>query len=837
MTETRPTSEDVKIEPSAEKEKQERLQNFEKEKQEQLRRLWMMIFVKNATENYPGFDLRDIAQADKELFTLTEGEEIVTDDDAIIKTILDKYDNNREGFKDFFRAKGRFEFAVHKKAYGEGPDFDGLITLEVVLKKAGIDIGKPELVETGQEPPKNKIGIELGGLFGIKIPKGWNNIKDRTVLVDHHLLGSKEEQITEGYLQPEEEGMITKISVAQMFYEGMNSLGLYDHLPPEEQEALKKMVQFVSQADNLNYPGQHQKEAFRNSDKTVLGLYRFINSGKVDELFEYFKDGGDPTKELSDNGLRRLGLIYKSTSGQHEGKPVNRSEQRKEAIEKSLKMIEKKVAVGFLVKVPFGDKILKFLVDYIPQDASKEEKDGIPLRPEATFASGYDGIILYNEKTHSYFINLHPESEKILDTKLPQGVNVRNKMLIKNVADKRPLQISLRDLLGKLGVDIYTILKTNNGLATAIEKNEQWMKTDRTIASEKPSTTKKGVEEPESPKTQSEQTLTDDKRTKEPEPPAEQPKQQPPGTKEKSKEPEKRIGEIFEITNKFTKGERHWGLLRDENPTGKDCVVEDPINFIPKEDVVYQVEISRYNEKMDIYLIKVTEKKEPIKYQEKWIDAAQIIWYKDERKPENSHWSIPSDVDFAEKGHKHVIITKAPEDFDPEKLPQGSKVLFRILNEIPKIIFAEIVETKGLEQQAEQKTESDDREQTPETPPKIEIKEQKYENARLLFENEDWIFLLPDGRKVLISDELKDKERQLNGLYAITVKISEEGGKLLVIEMEPMLETTEEIVSEKVDGTTQGDGDDIDDQKGKKGKDKPWRGPNKKNGGKNGGEE
>jgi GTPase Era involved in 16S rRNA processing len=135
-------------------------------------------------------------------------------------------------------------------------------------------------------------------------------------------------------------------------------------------------------------------------------------------------------------------------------------------IEKALKMIKKLEKNGFVVETKNG---LKFLVDYL----NERRKEGIPLRVDAVFASGYDGVIVYDENKESYFINLHPELPHHLRVKIEGGINVRGKMFIRDASDKEPLKVSLKKILEAVGVDFS---KLTDNLKKAIEKNEEWMK-------------------------------------------------------------------------------------------------------------------------------------------------------------------------------------------------------------------------------------------------------------------------------------------------------------------------------------------------------------------------
>ena len=406
---------------------------FEKlSEKEKLKRLWATLFIRAAEEKF------DDVEREKD------------DPDTILEKVNLKLDEFRKWLKE-----SKFKWAVHGKKFSLAQkDIDVKFSLWL-LKKAGLNIEDLVEVPIGEEAKENRINIDFGGIFGIKIPSSKEVKTNKTVIIDHHPKMTKVDE--ELNLTEEDYQLLLKTSASQMIFEGLDSLGLFKE---EEREAISKMIEFITFMDNKNYPSQHNLKTFKESWQTVLGLYQYISP---DKLLEYFKKGKKPTEILSKEEMKELGLIYKNKKT---GEIIDKSKERKEMIEKALKMIKKLEKNGFVVETKNG---LKFLVDYL----NERRKEGIPLRVDAVFASGYDGVIVYDENKESYFINLHPELPHQLRVKIEGGINVRGKMFIRDASDKEPLKVSLKKILEAVGVDFS---KLTDNLKKAIEKNEEWMK-------------------------------------------------------------------------------------------------------------------------------------------------------------------------------------------------------------------------------------------------------------------------------------------------------------------------------------------------------------------------
>ena len=411
-----------------------REKKFEKlSEKEKLKRLWITLFIR-ATEDK--FDEVDPEKDDP-------------------GTILEKVEPRLDEFKKWLR-KRKFKWAVHGKKFSSAQrDTDVKFALWL-LKKAGLDIKDTVEVPVGESAVKNRINIDFGGIFGIKIPSRKEVQTDKTIIIDHHPKMTKpiEEELN---LTEEDYPILLKTSASQMIFEGLDSLDLF---PQEERETIKKTIEFISFMDNKNYPHQHNLKTFKESWRTVLGLYQYI---PPDKLLEYFKKGKEPTEILSEKELKELGLIYKNKKT---GEIINRARERREMIEEALRTIKKLEKNGFVVETKNG---LRLLVDYLTTYREK----GIPLRVDAVFASGYDGVIVYDENKESYFINLHPELPSQIRPEIKGGINIRGKMFIRDASDKEPLKVSLKEILEAIGGDFS---KMSSNLKKAIERNEEWIK-------------------------------------------------------------------------------------------------------------------------------------------------------------------------------------------------------------------------------------------------------------------------------------------------------------------------------------------------------------------------
>lgn len=341
--------------------------------------------------------------------------------------------NQKEGHQKFVKATRRIwekNFATHKVLrngeYINFPDFDAKITFGL-FRLAGFkfDERKDVVYVMPGEEAKDRINLDTGNKSGLKVAKDWKNLTDT---FDHHT-----------------EAAPLDTSTAKIVYQTLTELGLL-----EKNEALDRLVEFTTQMDNKNYPDQ--EKYFFQSWRTVLGLHHYISFKK---LYEYFKSGRKPHEFLSEEEIKELGIS------------PSVSQERKKLIEQSIKMVEKLARKGYEIETSYG----KFFIDYTSEETNEASKK-IPLRTDAILAKGYQGTVLYNQKTESFFINLNSQTPEKFDFDLIGAINLRGKMLIKPVSDKNPLQVSLREIIEKLGGDPE---EAKGKLKEALEKNDLWI--------------------------------------------------------------------------------------------------------------------------------------------------------------------------------------------------------------------------------------------------------------------------------------------------------------------------------------------------------------------------
>lgn len=380
------------------------------------------------------------------------------------KKLIDKV--RRMNLAEIFTRKGSFNFAVHRRYQGgkyiNAPDFDGAMALWF-LEKAGADTRRIKYAYPGEKPAKDIFAIDFGKKIGVIPPKDEG---DRTVVVDHHvadLEAAKERGLT---LK-----QILETCSAKFIFEGLEGCGLFDQTDKTGErlniEALGKMAELAMMTDNKRYP--HNKETFNSSWQTVLGLYQYM---KFEDIYEFFKRGGKATDKIDPQDLvdpQKWGLSYKQKDG-----IVSLPEKRRQMIKDANERIRRLEADGYVVEIPNREgRKLRFLVDYIHEEMPEERrKMGTVLRTDAALAHDYDGVILYNQETKSIFVNIDPLTEDTIHLNADSLVNVRGKMIITDALRRNYMNLSLRELIEKLGGDPF---KIKSRLRDALETNDDWV--------------------------------------------------------------------------------------------------------------------------------------------------------------------------------------------------------------------------------------------------------------------------------------------------------------------------------------------------------------------------
>jgi len=325
------------------------------------------------------------------------------------------------------------------------PDLDGTCAIGL-FRLAGIEIddsNKAMFVPAG-ESIEGKVMIDTGGTEGVydNFDMGVDNLASRTGGADHHAPYSGKDS-----------------SGTKLVYEILTGLGMIDE---EQHPYLKNMVKFVTQIDNAAFAGE--KDTYLNSWKTLVGLSRYI---KYDKLVQFFKEGKDPKKELTEEELIRYGL-----KGQKKdknglaivGQNVDRSLEMKEKIDFDRSEIKKIEADGLIIDTGDPAKFGKIVVDV---------GNHLKLGYETTRYFDYDTYILWHPVTESFFISSkNPFPDNFT---LSQGVRVRENMWIKGKDTPGELRLKLK---GVLAVMVGEVKITPSGeLKETFEAEDKWEST------------------------------------------------------------------------------------------------------------------------------------------------------------------------------------------------------------------------------------------------------------------------------------------------------------------------------------------------------------------------
>lgn len=309
------------------------------------------------------------------------------------------------------------EFAVHGKILKDKEtgrmklmkftDFDGNSSLGL-LNLAGIDTKNLEYKEPGKYSD-GKINIDTGERHGVVVEDG-----GKTVFIDHH---------------SDESGKDS--SATKFTYDLLVSLGLL-----EKQESLDRLVEFVTQMDNKNFPGA--EKYFKNYGRNLLGLRDHI---KFKHLVEFFEAGHQPYEVLQEKELKKMGLFAAS-------------KQKEATVYKALMGLERFKENGLVVESPRYGKIAV--------DIDKK----LPLGPDAISYAGYQTYLSWSPASNSFFIS----SVSPITDSFPQGKKIRGTMWIKPAIDGVPLSVTLKEILTVMTDGKF---QPTGELAELIKKEEQ----------------------------------------------------------------------------------------------------------------------------------------------------------------------------------------------------------------------------------------------------------------------------------------------------------------------------------------------------------------------------
>jgi len=255
------------------------------------------------------------------------------------------------------------DFAVHKVSRGnQETDLDGRVCLGL-LHLAGWGRSKEHNVfyVDYNERLKNKVHMDVGKYDGVAFLKEIDgnlellefSEKDRLqqearkhhnlffrnlgLIIDHHPDGA--------------------LSASGIVFKLLNKLGIFDNnrnLSPSDYYAIPRMIEFIDIVDSKGFQEVGKPQNWNKSDRTILGLHRFM---KFPELLKFFREDGGYNRELTDEELRRYGLIYET---EEEGKPkvVNRQKQQRRVIDVSNQKLEEFKNRGFIIDTKFGKMVI-----------------------------------------------------------------------------------------------------------------------------------------------------------------------------------------------------------------------------------------------------------------------------------------------------------------------------------------------------------------------------------------------------------------------------------------------------------------------------------------------
>ncbi|MEK7075184.1 MAG: hypothetical protein AAB948_00080, partial [Patescibacteria group bacterium] len=297
----------------------------------------------------------------------------------------------------FGRRRDRFgkDKKTGKNVILNATDLDGRASLGF-LKLAGINTENIEYVAPGKFI-EGRINLDTGDRHGIVVED-----EGKTAFFDHHTDKSGRES-----------------SATKFTYQALTNLGLLKGNP-----VFEKLVEFVNQVDNRNYP--EEEKYFKDSYRTVLGLQKSVPFGK---LLVFFRSNKKAHEILTDKELEEFGL-------------EKESRRQKNVVEQSMKRLEEMEKEGLIVDAENYGKIAV--------DINKTIRGGF----DAAKAHGCGGYIIWNPKENSFFLTTI--NSLVKDFNLSQGKRIRETMWIKPRNDNKPLDISLGEIINKLTNDKFS---------------------------------------------------------------------------------------------------------------------------------------------------------------------------------------------------------------------------------------------------------------------------------------------------------------------------------------------------------------------------------------------
>jgi len=315
-----------------------------------------------------------------------------------------------------------------------------------LFKLAGVNLDKVEYVAPG-DYREGKVNVDTGEMDGVSV------LEDGTVFIDHHWVASS-----------------NQVSATQHTYDFLKDLGFFED---EEFEYLGRMVKFINQVDNFNYPQKYFKNYFEDSWKTLIGINRMLSEKDLEKFFKYKDVKGktiSPDSPMSIGLLKKFGFIFKKKNATNEsGKALS----QKETVSKSKERLEEMERDGFVIDSKKYGKICLNIDSNLP--------GGI----EAAKAFGCGLIVNWFSNGNGFFIS--SLEGKGIEDKFPVGKNIRKTMWVNPSNSKKGLSL---DKILKVIVDdgfepsgkLKEFLSTNlledlsskdmHGVELEVEKND-----------------------------------------------------------------------------------------------------------------------------------------------------------------------------------------------------------------------------------------------------------------------------------------------------------------------------------------------------------------------------
>jgi hypothetical protein len=289
--------------------------------------------------------------------------------------------------------------------------------LERLGERSDILLNEYEVMPEGEEKEAKREEIErIEDEWAEKKKELKKLEKTETVIFDHH--GSYSHRDT---------------STTKVVYEVLKRFGLLKFEDEKEEEAYERLVDFITRMDNARFEEYNQKD-FEQSNRTILGLNRWLT---FEKLLEFFKEGKTETDILSPQELQRCGL-KRSFSRGGESVKIDRSEQQSANIERALERIRELERNGWVFSDQEGNK---FLIDLNGEAGT--------LGPWGSAAKGYRGIIRYSPGRNGFSVMFNGEYNLKKFEDLPQGLGVRGGMFFLPM-DREKLIVNLDDIIARI---------------------------------------------------------------------------------------------------------------------------------------------------------------------------------------------------------------------------------------------------------------------------------------------------------------------------------------------------------------------------------------------------